>query len=75
MEKLNASYSAKKEFPVNLVACGTHKDQLNQYRERLNDHSCRLFGCPEAAVVYLLQLDAGQRSDHGAYSSDLTIEN
>jgi len=68
MEKLNKSYNAKKEFPVNLVICGAHEDQLKQYQkrlqERLQDHSCRLFCEPEDADVNLLQLDVGKQGEH-----------
>lgn len=64
MERLNESYNAKKEFPVNLVIRGTHEDQLKQYRKRLKDRSCRLFCSPEDAAVDMLQLDAGKQGEH-----------
>jgi len=64
MEKLNKSYNAKKEFPHNLVNCGAHEDQLEQYRKRLRDHSCRLFCDPKDAAVDLLQLDVGEQGEY-----------
>lgn len=64
MEALIKSYNAKKDFPVNLEISGAHKDQLKQYRKRLQDHRCRLFGDPKDANVDLLQLDAGKQGKH-----------
>jgi len=63
MDKLNESYEAKTNFPVNLKAYSAHQNQLEQYKKRLQDHSCRLFCDPKDAIVYLLQLDTGQTGE------------